>query len=1153
MSLPVLFIPIIMSAIDDSLAGKDKAIQHVFKVRRDYNTWVANETLEDYALRFTPRSYRKWTEFQVANTAFSSASFLVLEAIGATLLVNYGFVNAALAILVAGIIIFLVSIPIGRYSAVYGLDMDLLTRGSGFGYLGSTITSLIYAAFTFIFFALEAAIMASALQLAFDIPLAWGYLICALVVIPLVTRGITAITRLQTFTQPVWLALLLLPYVFLLWHKPQEISGLIGYGGRDGVAPGFDIRLFSAAMTVVMAIIAQMGEQADYLRFMPERLLKNRHRWLIAVLVGGTGWLIFSTVKMLGGSLLAFLAIRHDIPEELAINPNQMYLTAYGYVFSDAGWAVAATAVFVVISQLKINVTNAYAGSLAWSNFFSRLTHSHPGRVVWVVFNALIALALMEMDLFQAMGRVLGLYANVATAWIMSVVADLVINKSLGLSPPGIEFRRAYLYDINPVGTGAMGVTSVLAVSDNLGLFGRTAQPFAIFISIGLPFLLAPLIAWITKGRYYIARKPELFAEGPVASAHTCCICGTDFEGSDMAGCPAYQGNICSLCCTLDARCHDMCKPQARLAEQWAALLPASARPYLEAGLGYYLLLMTGFVVLLGLLVGLLYYQESLALNDNDAILLHHLRNIFMRISAALLLVSGVITWWMVLANKSRQVAQAEANHQTQLLLQEIDSHSRTDELLQRAKLSADQANQAKSRYIMAISHELRTPLNSILGYAQILDTDNTIPLNRRQAISVIRRSGDHLLSLIEGTLDIARIESGKVSLNIRPLYFLDFVQQIVSMFELQARNKGIDFCCRPFGELPVLVRADAGRLRQILINILGNAVKFTTRGGVVFHLRYQSELVVFEIEDSGPGIAMEELQHIFEPFSRGSATHVGATGGTGLGLTIAKMLTDLMGGELTVESELGKGSKFRIRLFLPHIPSTQIEQEFPRAQCIGYVGIRRRILIVDNEKSDRELLSSILEPLGFQLAQAASGHECLDLIPGFIPHLVFMDLTMPGIDGWETIRRIRAIKLMHCEIAIISANAFEKNMPDDSGITPENFFTKPVNVHELLDWIGRKLGLEWVTADTLLNLPDSSTVPVQSPFPPAGYLRQLDEQIELGYIKGILNILDEINEINNFYTDFVVRMRQLTGQFQFGAMQEILRRGLREENHGEP
>ena len=173
------------------------AIQRVVKVRRDYNTWVANETLEDYALRFTPRSFRKWSEWRVANTAFGAAAFLVLEAVGATLLVQYGFINAALAILATGLIIFLPACRSAIYAARYGVDMDLLTRGAGFGYLGSTITSLIYASFTFIFFALEAAIMAYALELAFDIPPAWGYLICALVVIPLVTHGVTAISRLQ--------------------------------------------------------------------------------------------------------------------------------------------------------------------------------------------------------------------------------------------------------------------------------------------------------------------------------------------------------------------------------------------------------------------------------------------------------------------------------------------------------------------------------------------------------------------------------------------------------------------------------------------------------------------------------------------------------------------------------------------------------------------------------------------------------------------------------------------------------------------------------------------------------------------------------------------------------------------------------------------
>lgn len=1138
-----------MATDQDTSPAPRPGVQRVFKVRRDYNTWVANETLEDYALRFTPRSYRKWTEWQVANTAFGAASFLVLEAVGATLLVSYGFINAALAILATGIIIFLAGIPVSYYAARQGLDMDLLTRGAGFGYLGSTITSLIYASFTFIFFALEAAIMAYALELGFGIPPAWGYLICALVVIPLVTHGISVISRLQTYTQPIWLVLLLLPYIFLLVKEPQVFSNVVTYGGSDGTGTEFDVRLFGAGMAVALALITQMGEQVDYLRFMPERTRENNRRWWSGVLIGGPGWVLPGVVKMLGGALLAYLAITHAVSPTQAIDPSQMYLAAYGYVFPYAGLAIAVTVIFVVISQLKINVTNAYAGSLAWSNFFSRLTHSHPGRVVWVVFNTLIALMLMELDLFQAMGRVLGLYSNIAVAWMMAVVADLVINKPLGLSPPGIEFRRAYLYDINPVGLGAMGIASVLSVSAYVGVFGMAIQPYAIFIALIAALVCSPLIAWLTKGRYYIARQ----AETP-AVAHTCTVCNKHYEGEDMAYCPAYEGHICSLCCSLDARCHDLCKPQARLVEQWERLLervlPRSAKPYLEAGLAHYLLLMTGFVVILSLLIGLLYYQEVLVLSEDDGYLLDRLRGAFLRASAAVLLVTGIVAWWVVLANRSRQVAQEESNRQTHLLIQEIASHRRTDEELQRARQIAEQANQAKSRYITAISHELRTPLNSILGYAQILDNDDAIPPHRRQAVGVIRRSGDHLLSLIEGTLDIARIESGKLSLNVKPLDFPDFVQQIVGMFELQARNKGIAFVYEAVGELPVCVRADERRLRQILINILGNAVKFTARGSVTFRLRYQREMATFEVDDTGPGIAQEELTQIFEPFSRGSAAHVGATGGTGLGLTIAKMLTDLMGGQMSVESEIGAGSSFRVRLFLPQ--ATRAAETLRPAQRLGYVGVRRRILVVDNEKADRELLVSVLEPLGFQVAQADSGQACLDIHTRFRPHLIFMDLAMPGIDGWETIRRLRRSGTSDAEIAIISANAFEKSSDmGDAGVSAENFITKPVRVEELLDWIGQHLGLEWVSADTPQPVSPVAATPRQLRYPPQAHLQNLDEQIELGYLRGVLTKLDEVAQLDSDYSDFVDVMRQLARQFQFEAMREILRKGLSEDTHG--
>ena len=190
---------------------------------------------------------------------------------------------------------------------------------------------------------------------------------------------------------------------------------------------------------------------------MSEKKPGHATRWWLATLLGGPGWVLMGVLKMQAGVLLAYLALAHMVPPERAVDPNQIYLAAWEYVLPDYRWAVAATALFVLLSQLKINVTNAYAGSLVWRNFFSRLTPNHPGRVVWVVFNTVIALVLMELSVIQALSHVLGLFANIAIAGIMAVVADLVNNKPLGWSPAGIEFRRAHLYDINPVGVGGHG------------------------------------------------------------------------------------------------------------------------------------------------------------------------------------------------------------------------------------------------------------------------------------------------------------------------------------------------------------------------------------------------------------------------------------------------------------------------------------------------------------------------------------------------------------------------------------------------------------------------------------------------------------------------------------------------------------------------
>jgi signal transduction histidine kinase/CheY-like chemotaxis protein/purine-cytosine permease-like protein len=1132
-------------------AGNTNPTQRIVKIRRDYNTWVANESIEDYALRFTPRSFRKWSIFRVSNTALSAISFLVLEAIGGTIAVNYGIQNALWAILAVGVIIFFTALPISFYAAKYGLDMDLLTRGSSFGYIGSTISSFIYASFTFILFALEAAIMAYALELYFGMPLYIGYLVSALVIIPLVIHGVTLINRIQMFSQPIWMVLMSLPFIAVLYQDPQVISRMLAFAGITGERDGFNLLMFGAATAVGVALIPQIGEQVDILRFMPEKTAENRWRWNLGVLMAGPGWIFMGMLKMSAGVLLAYLVIQSDMSFLEAVNPTHMYLVGFGYVFSSKEVALAVTALFVVVSQVKINMTNAYAGSLAWSNFFARLTHSHPGRVVWVVFNTVIAIILMELDVFHVLEEVLGFYSNIAIAWIAAVVADLVINKPLGLSPKGIEFRRAYLYDINPVGVGTMLIASVLSIAAFTGVFGVEAKAFSVFIALGSAMVISPFIAWATKGKYYIARKPYVFPAKQ--RIQRCVLCEKEYETDDMAHCPAYQGFICSLCCCLDARCNDACKPEARLSSQWLNvsrfLLPQWVWPYLKGGVAHYLLLMFIALAFFGTMLGLIYFHEVTAIESHSLGLASHLKASYLKVFAALVFASGIIAWWLVLTTESRRVAQEESNRQTGLLMREIELHKQTDAELQLARRHAEQANQAKSRYITGISHELRTPLNSILGYAQLLDNDKSIPENRRHAIRVVRRSGEHLLSLIEGTLDIARIESGKLTFENKPLHFPDFINQIVSMFELQARNKGLEFKFETLGVLPAIVKTDQKRLTQILINILGNSLKFTKSGCITFRVKYARELAHIEIEDTGPGIAESEYHKIFEPFSRGSAANQINVGGTGLGLTISKLLTELMGGELSFTSTLGKGTTFRINLFLPQSDYGDKDFSVVYTSRIGYKGKKRKVLVVDNEEVDRELIINILEPLGFKMAQASNGQECLEIYQDFKPDLILMDLAMPVMDGWEASYIIRKIHQSSTIIGIVSANAYDKNLENSAGIDSSDFIVKPVSVEELLDWIGQRLALEWVSSDIHIDdsLADiveqnfSSIIPTDIFYPPKETINELLALIDIGYVKGINNKLDVMLETDVRFLVFVEKMRQLSSQFEIDKMKIFL------------
>ncbi len=530
--------------------------------KRRFNSLVNNPVMEDYALRYAPKSFRRWSEFAVASSALGGIAYLADFAIGGSITLSYGFSNALAAILVVAAIIFLTGIPIAYYAARYNIDMDLLTRGAGFGYYGSTLTSLIYASFTIIYFSLEGSVMSQALSVYFGIPLALSYVIASLSIIPLVIYGMTFLSKLQVWTQPIWLALLVLPLIVIATKQPGIFAHWTHFVGSQGKGT-FNALLFGAAAGVTLSLIAQIGEQVDYLRFMPDLTKQNKRAWWRAVLLAGPGWVILGAAKQIGGSVLASFVSPMVGPIK-ADQPIQMYLHALNLWIPNIAMALTIGTFFVLISQVKINVTNAYSGSLSWSNFFSRIFHAHPGRVVWLILNVGIALTLMELGVFNFLNTVLGFYSNVAVAWIGAVVADLVINKPiLKLSPSYIEFKRGHLYHFNPVGFGAMIIASIVAIAAYFGLFGATLAAFSPFLSLVLAFVLSPLIAILTNGRYYIARTSPEIAELP--SGVRCEVCDFSFEARDMTECPHHQGTVCSLCCSLEANCHDRCKTPGQL------------------------------------------------------------------------------------------------------------------------------------------------------------------------------------------------------------------------------------------------------------------------------------------------------------------------------------------------------------------------------------------------------------------------------------------------------------------------------------------------------------------------------------------------------------------------------------------------------------
>ena len=594
-----------------------------------------------------------------------------------------------------------------------------------------------------------------------------------------------------------------------------------------------------------------------------------------------------------------------------------------------------------------------------------------------------------------------------------------------------------------------------------------------------------------------------------------------------------------SLCCSLDVRCLDSCKPQARLSRQFANFLrkfmTGKSVALINSRLGRFLgLLITTNLINAALLA--LVYKHMLPETVSEQLILEQaLWTLFF----IFLIVTGIISWLFLLAHESRVLAQMESNRQTGKLMREIDAHEKTDIELQHAKDQAEKANDAKSRYLSGISHELRTPLQSILGYAQLLSEKPDLPESQSRGLNIIHRSGQHLADLIEGLLDISKIEAGRLELYRNRVLLPELLEELANMFNMQASQKGIHFNYSAEGRLPKIVMTDEKRLRQILINLLSNAVKYTQEGSVDFSVKYRSQIAEFTISDSGSGIDEESLARIFDPFERVRNAHTPNVQGTGLGLTIVKLLTDIMGGDLQVESRLGKGSCFKINVMLPWI-NAQEKEESIKAKVVGYEGHQRTLCLVDDDPVLRGFLSDLLIPLGFTTLEAFDADSCIQLLDAAKPDLFILDVSMPGKTGLELATMLRE-KGIRAPILMLSANA---QLPDQSSqdkASYNDYLVKPITNSALLDKLAHYLKLNWITQNAQQNavkgaLLSSSLISSELHYdvPDHALIRELKAYAEMGYRKGVTQTLAQVKDAELISVEFYDYLNNLCQHFQF-------------------
>ncbi len=452
---------------------------------------------------------------------------------------------------------------------------------------------------------------------------------------------------------------------------------------------------------------------------------------------------------------------------------------------------------------------------------------------------------------------------------------------------------------------------------------------------------------------------------------------------------------------------------------------------------------------------------------------------------------------------------------------------------LAQAKDAAEAASRAKSEFLANMSHELRTPLNGILGYAQVLQRSKKIQGEERSRIDVIYQCGSHLLTLINDILDLSKIEAEKVELFLTDFHFPAFLQGVAEMCRVRAELKDIQFHAQFASELPVGIRADEKRLRQVLINLLSNGIKFTDSGSVTFTIAYASEgKIRFEVRDTGIGIAPEQIPAIFQPFEQVGDTRR-QTEGTGLGLAISQRIVELMGSQIQVQSEIGVGSIFWFDVDLPTATEwVKTAQTDRYGQIIGIKGRCPKVLIIDDKWENRSVVNNLLSPIGFDVFEAMNGEEGWQKICEIQPDLVITDLLMPKLDGFELLKRVRSSELFQELIVIVSsASVFEADQYRSLDAGGNAFLPKPLQASELLEKVQQHLHLEWVYEEfESVSLLESETVEIVAP--PSEVLEVFYNLAMKGNFKGILRQAKLLEEQNPQYASFAQQLSQMAKEF---------------------